>query len=68
MNKEEFEVVLDRFCREASEPAFRVLLRAMINLSIGADDIDRLMTSYRQRFGQPSTQKELTPAATDVSR
>lgn len=68
MNKAEFEVLLDRFCREASEPAFCVLLRTMINLSLGADDIDRSMDSYRQRFGHPFTQKELTPAATDVSR
>ncbi|EPI04196.1 hypothetical protein D920_00266 [Enterococcus faecalis 13-SD-W-01] len=68
MTTEEFEAKFTDFCKTASELSFHILMNGLLNINAGAKEVKRLEDSYQQRFGHPFTQKELTPAATDVSR
>ncbi|WP_459904523.1 hypothetical protein [Enterococcus thailandicus] len=68
MKEDELEVKFISFCKTANKAMYQLLLNELIEMKADVVKINCLKENYYQRFGQPMTQKELTPSANEVSQ
>ena len=68
MDREDFEIKFADFYKTANETMFKILMRGLINMRAGENELNRLEKSYLERFGHQISRKELTSSANEVSQ
>ena len=68
MDREDFEIKFADLCKTANETMFKILMRGLINMRAGENELNRLEKSYLERFGHQISRKELTSSANEVSQ